>query len=115
MEKRKLFYLECNLAGRKYHEANDVWQELFIGIKLQLERERDNKYDPDAIKVVYYDIDGVDYLLGYIPTECNGDLSKFFDMGWGDIFECSISKITPDTHYENQIRLTITILNKHNQ
>jgi hypothetical protein len=32
------------------------------------------------------------------------------EMGWEDIFECRISKINPDAHYENQIRLTIRIV-----
>lgn len=31
MNKRKMFYLECNLAGRQYHEANDVWNKLKVG------------------------------------------------------------------------------------
>ena len=51
MNKRKLYYLECNLAGRQYHEANDVWNELKVGTKLCLMRERDNRYDPNAIAV----------------------------------------------------------------
>ena len=112
MELNKVFYLECNLAGRQYYEANEAWGELFIGCCLRLERDSNNRYDADAIKVYYDDIDANSYLLGYIPSDCNGDLAKFFDMGWGDIFECRISKITPDTHYENQIRLTISICKK---
>lgn len=111
----KAFYLECNLAGRQYYEANEVWEELFVGACLTLERDKENRYDANAIQVIYEDNNSVPFLLGYIPSSCNEDLAKFFDMGWGNIFSCRISKITPDTHYENQIRLTITILNKHNQ
>ena len=113
MNKRKLYYLECNLAGRQYHEANDVWNELKVGTKLCLMRERDNRYDPNAIAVGYLDVEsGYIYTLGYIPSKCNGDLVNFIDMGWGDIFECQISKISPEAHYESQIRITISIRNK---
>ena len=35
---------------------------------------------------------------------------KLLEMGWKNIFECRISKINPDAHYENQIRLTIRIV-----
>lgn len=34
---------------------------------------------------------------------------ELLEMGWNDVFECRISKINPDAHYENQIRLTIRI------
>lgn len=113
MNKRKLFYFECNLAGRQYHEANDVWNKLKVGTKLCLVREKNNRYDPDAIAVGYLDVEtGYIYTLGYIPAKCNGALVSFMDMGWRDIFECQISKISPDEHYENQIRITISIMNK---
>lgn len=113
MEMNKVFYLECNLAGRKYCEVDEVWQELFVGTYLTLERDKENRFDSNAIQVIYEDEDTVPYLLGYIPSDCNEDLAKFFDMGWGDIFSCRISKITPTNHYENQIRLSIFI-NKKN-
>lgn len=114
MEMNKAFYLECNLAGRQYYEANEVWEELFVGACLTLERDKENKYDPNAIQVIYEDNNSVPYLLGYIPSACNEDLAKFFDMGWGNIFSCRISKISPTNHYENQIRLTISIIKNDN-
>ena len=113
MKMNKVFYLECNLAGRKYCEVDEVWQELFVGTYLTLERDKENRFDSNAIQVIYEDEDTVPYLLGYIPSDCNEDLAKFFDMGWGDIFSCRISKITPTNHYENQIRLSVFI-NKKN-
>ena len=113
MEINKAFYLECNLAGRKYCEVDEVWQELFVGAYLTLERDKENRFDPNAIQVIYEDEDTVPYLLGYIPSDCNEDLAKFFDMGWGDIFSCRISKITPTNHYENQIRLSVFIKKKN--
>ena len=114
MEMNKAFYLECNLAGRQYYEVNEVWEELFVGACLMLERDKENRYDPNAIQVIYEDINSVPYLLGYIPSDCNEDLAKFFDMGWGNIFSCRISKISPNNHYENQIRLTISIIKNDN-
>ena len=30
-------------------------------------------------------------------------------VGWENIFECRISKINGEAHYENQIRLTIKV------
>ena len=34
MKKKKLFFKECHLAGRQYHDANEVWEELKVGTLL---------------------------------------------------------------------------------
>ena len=109
MKMNSAFYFECNLAGRKYYDANEVWQELFVGVRLSLVRDMNNRYDPNAIQVVY-ERSLESFVLGYIPMICNEELSKFLDMGWNDAFCCRISKISPDKDYENQIRLTISIV-----
>lgn len=108
MKAHNQFLMDCHLAGRKYHDADMVWDKLRVGMPVRLEREEDNGYDPEAIQVIFND-DGEDYLLGYIPSGDNRNLSPYFDMGWGDIFECRISKLNPETHPENQVRLTIRI------
>ena len=46
----------------------------------------------------------------YLQSEQrNEEIAQLLEMGWNDVFECRISKINPDAHYENQIRLTIRI------
>lgn len=110
---KKLFFKECNLHGRMYHDCDEVFDELKVGTVLSLVREPDNNHDPDAIAVTYYKVvDGVcidKYLLGYIPRESNKEMATIMDMGWGEIFECRINKINRDAHYEQQIHLTIRI------
>ena len=115
MKAKKLFFKECNLAGRQYHDVDEVWEELRVGTCLSLERDLDNRYDKNAVAVVYRDVDvdtGIveEYLLGYIPSDENETIAKLLEMGWDKIFECRISKINPEAHYENQIRLTIRIV-----
>ena len=115
MKAKKLFFKECNLAGRQYHDVDEVWEELRVGTCLSLERDLDNRYDKNAVAVVYRDVDvetGIveEYLLGYIPSDENETIAKLLEMGWNKVFECRISKINPDAHYENQIRLTIRIV-----
>ena len=103
MKAKKLFFKECHLAGRQYHDVDEVWEDL------------DNRYDKNAVAVIYnqgLDEDTGerdDYLLGYIPSDENEEIAQLLEMGWNDVFECRISKINPDAHYENQIRLTIRI------
>lgn len=43
--------LECPIAGLAYHDISDVWDELYVGAKLALVREKQNKYDTNAVAV----------------------------------------------------------------
>ena len=108
MKAQNNFYMDCHLAGRKYHDADLVWDKLRVGMPVRLEREENNSYDPDAIQVIFNN-DGEDFLLGYIPSGANQDLSKFIDLGWDDLFDCRISRLNPETHSEQQVHLTIRI------
>jgi hypothetical protein len=115
MKAKKLFFKECHLAGRQYHDVDEVWDKLHVGTCLELQRDLDNRYDKNAVAVIYNSIDedtgeNVDYLLGYIPSDENETIAQLLEMGWDNIFECRISKINPEAHYENQIRLTIRIV-----
>jgi len=109
--------MDCHLAGRKYHDADEVWDKLKVGTLLELVRDKENYHDPNAVAVVYYDLDTDDdkapsYVLGYIPREENETIANILEMGWTDLFECRISKINPDAHPEYQIHLTIKIKRK---
>lgn len=110
MEARKKFFMDCHMAGRKYHDADEVWDELKVGTLLQLQRDLDNRYDPNAVAVMYKkDGEEEPYCIGYIPREDNNTIADILEMGWTDIFECRISKIAPDAHPEHQVHLTIKI------
>lgn len=105
--------MECRLAGRQYHDADEVWDELHVGLKLDLVRDLDNRHDPDAVAVVYHrayeDGEQEDFLLGYIPSSDNETIAHLLEMGWTDVFECRICRINPEAHYEQQISLCIRI------
>lgn len=110
MEAKKIYFMDCNLAGRQYHDADEVWDKLKVGTVLQLVRDKDNKYDPCAVAVVYNDEEKKeDFCIGYIPRRENKDLSAFLEMGWTDVFECRINQIKEDAHPERQMYLTIKI------
>lgn len=108
MEAKKKYFMDCHLAGRKYHDADEVWDKL--GTKLQLQRDMNNRHDADAVAVMYHEAEeDEDYCIGYIPRENNETIASILEMGWTDMFECRINKINPDAHPEYQIHLTIKI------
>jgi len=108
MKAHQMFYMDCHLAGRKFHDADLVWNDLKIGTPLRLERDMQNPHDPNAVQVIF-NKEGEDYLLGFIPRSENQQIAAFLEMGWTNVFDCSISKLNPDTHPEQQVQLTIRI------
>lgn len=113
--KKNKYYNEFHLAGRQYYDVNEIWDELKVGLLVRLEAEPDNKYNADAIAVMYDQKDNngkiiETFQLGYVPSTENTELSSFLEMGWGKIFECRISQVNQDAHYESQIRLTVKIV-----
>ena len=36
MKAKKLYFMDCYLAGRKFHDADEVWNELKVGTILYL-------------------------------------------------------------------------------
>ena len=112
MVTKKMYFMDCHLAGRKYHDADEVWDELKVGNVLRLERDKDNYTDPHAVAVMYdrqNKKETESFCLGYIPRGENVELANFLDMGWNNVFECRISGIKPEAHPENQVHLTIKI------
>ena len=109
METRKKFFMECYLAGRKYHDADEVWNQLKVGTVFQLVRDLSNRYDVNAVALTFRAEDGEDYLIGYIPQTENEVLALFLEMGWTEMFECRICKIDPEAYSERQIKLMIKV------
>lgn len=114
MVAKKMYFMDCHLAGRKYHDADEVWEELKVGTTLKLERDKENRHDVNAVALVYErkndNSEVVDeFLIGYIPRDKNEMIANFLEMGWGEIFECRINSLDPEAYPEEQIYLTIRI------
>ena len=58
MKAKKKFFKECHVAGRRYHDANEVWDELNVGTRISLVKDGENRYDPEAVALVYTDNEG---------------------------------------------------------
>lgn len=117
-EYKKIFFKECALAGISFHFEKDdeIWEELHEGVELALIREKDNKYDCNAVAVALAsDYDGnpddfdFDFILGYIPRAENAELAAMMDAGYADKFSAEITTYKRYGSYNNRIRLTIYI------
>ena len=103
-KRKKLHLTNFNIAGFSYWDGPEAWEKLRIGTTLQLVREADNAFDPYAV-AIYFD----DLKLGFIPRDENHDISKYLDMGWGDMYEVRIQKLDPTAHTEAQVEVIVYV------
>lgn len=73
----EIFLSFTDIAGTRYCNNQDVFKRLEKNDPLLLEREADNKYDSNAIKVLTADGEK----LGYIPKRDNSIFTRLMDAG----------------------------------
>jgi hypothetical protein len=72
----KILLQSSPVAGYRYHEGKEIWNELKVGDPLDLVREADNPYDSLAVRV-----DWKGYVLGYVPRADNRAIAHVLDRG----------------------------------
>lgn len=105
---KKVHLDNFHIAGFGYWEGCEAFEHLKIGTQLELVREADNAFDPYAVAIYYGE-----YKLGFIPRGSNHDISKYLDMGLGDIYDVRITRITENAAPENQVEVIVNILNQN--
>jgi ferredoxin len=105
----------CYVAGLQFHDIEEVWPELSVGTRLTLVRDRNNKYDRNAVAVALesdYDDDDpdnfdFDFILGYIPRRDNEEIAELLDEGCALFGE--IKKLNEHVHYSRRILIGVYI------
>lgn len=64
------------LAGSQYYALGEFWRQIKVGDRLDLIREPDNRYDPNAIRVEWHG-----HQLGYVPRAENRVIAAAIDAG----------------------------------
>ncbi len=93
-----------HIAGFGYWDGCEAFEHLKIGTRLDLVREDDNAFDPYAVAIYYKDLK-----LGFIPRADNKEISKYLDMGWENLYEVRVTRVTPDVHPEEQVEVVVHI------
>ena len=103
-EYEKIYVLQCFVRGFKYYEGPKLLNIMTNGSSLQLVREPNNKYDEDAIKLVYNN-----KKIGYIPAEENSLLSKIIDANLLELV-AEISHVEPNAATWENVHIAIYVL-----
>jgi hypothetical protein len=64
------------LAGFRHYDGGEVLRDLKPGDRLELVREPDNPYDPNAVRVEWRGVK-----LGYVPRRDNAAVARQMDHG----------------------------------
>lgn len=78
-----------------------VADEIGGGDVLELEREPDNKYDPDAVKVFYEE-----EWIGYVEREFSQEVSELIDSGVD--YDCKVFDCTPEWDFDDNDKEVVT-------
>lgn len=111
--------LECPVAGISFHNIDDIWEELEVGDKVALVREKSNPHDINAVAVALLeDYDGdpenfdFEYILGYIPRTQNTAIAALLDMGWQDLLMAEISLKKERAPYSDRLHIRVFVKSK---
>lgn len=90
------------LAGFNYHQAPEVWRDMRIGDALELEREPENAYDAQAVRVVWQG-----HKLGYVPRAQNAALAWAMDRG--ETLNARVSRLQPHRNPRKRIEFEVYV------
>jgi hypothetical protein len=90
------------LAGFRYYDAKQVWDDMQVGDALVLVREPHNAYDTNAVRVEWRG-----RKLGYIPRAENRAVAYHMDRG-GTV-EARISRLQPHRNPRQRIEFEVLV------
>lgn len=92
--------IEFDIAGTQHSPNIEEWKQLIrIDDSLILQPEPDNKYDSNAIKVLWRRADK-QFELGYVPRYYTKDLTKILKTGTP--YSAMIQSLNPDSQYPDE-------------
>ena len=100
----EIFLSFTNIAGTRYCNNQEAFKTLEKNVPLLLEREADNKYDSNAIKVMTTDREK----LGYIPKSNNSIYARLMDSG--KILNARVYSCYQDDYYNWSVSIKICMM-----
>jgi hypothetical protein len=101
------------IAGVQFRprdEINRAVKQLEVGELVSLEREPDNKFDPNAVKIltsiINQDEMEEDIFLGYVPKKFSSEVSALLD--YDVVVNCTVTAVNPLAKTYEMIQVELT-------
>ena len=105
------------IAGVQYRPRNEINEaakmmneirEMMGGLQLSLEAEPTNKFDPNAIKIIY-DVEASDrkIFLGFVPKKYSSEVAGMLSIGAP--VECTVDAVDPLAKTYEMFKVTVQI------
>ena len=97
---------EFFVAGVKFHRLRDCIEEVEAGETLEMIPEPTNKYDPNAVQLVYYsNLKDTDFMVGYVPAKISAEVCAL--CATADAPVCQVTEVIPENPSYQQLRVKI--------
>jgi len=100
-------FANFHIAGFTYNDGIDVFENLKIGTPVTLVAEPENGFDPNAVAIYFNE-----FKLGFVPKSENKEVSQFLNLGYTNLFEAKINRVSPEEHPEQQVSVIVRIKEK---
>jgi hypothetical protein len=100
-----IFFI-AGVQFRPRDEINRAVKQLEVGGELTLEREPTNKYDPNAVKILFIEEDGTEFFLGYVPKKFSSEVSALLD--YDVVVNCTVTAVNPLAKTYEMIQVELT-------
>ena len=92
----KSFYV----AGVQHHQYKLVLNDMEEGQQLMLVPEPSNKFDPNAVRIVYNKV-----MIGYVPKKFSAEIASMIDIG--EDYVCNIEKLNKQSKPWEMIKVVV--------
>lgn len=100
---KKEFFI-AGVQFRPKEEIAKAIKQMEEGIFLELRPDPTNKYDPNAVQIMYR-IEDFSAFLGYVPAKFSAEVSASLEIG--DVV-CKVTQLNPTAKPWEKIRIVVT-------
>lgn len=104
MEKQKDQF-EFFVAGVQHHSLHAYINEIAEGDILETVKEPENKYDHNAVKILYIAQDESVCMIGYVPGKISAAVTAF--LNYAEAPTCFVTQVNPNAKPWNQLKVVI--------
>lgn len=84
--------MKFKIAGVKFHDYRSILNDIVEGDSLMIVPEPTNKFDPNAVQLLY-DNGSRQAMLGYVPKTMSPEVSAMLEIG--KQLECIVTGFNP--------------------